>query len=202
MIYAGVRPERIRRLVNLEGFGLAATRPSQAPGRYVQWMDELKSLHRGDSALKPYADVAGVAQRLMKTNPRLPQDKADWLAGRWASPDPAGQWRIQGHAGHKVTSAHIYRLDEMLEVYKRITAPLLSVQADSLAQDRRSGVPAGSAAPSALPSTRSKRRSLVNQQAIERHEHPTQAALSPLRCAPSAARCRSGPAPEMRPWFF
>ena len=131
MIYAGVRPERIRRLVNLEGFGLAATRPSQAPGRYAQWMDELKSLHRGDSALKTYADQAGVAQRLMKTNPRLPPDKADWLAGRWARPDAAGHWQIQGHAGHKVTSAHIYRLDEMLEVYKRITAPLLSVQADS-----------------------------------------------------------------------
>jgi pimeloyl-ACP methyl ester carboxylesterase len=131
MIYAGVRPERIRRLVNLEGFGLAATRPSQAPGRYAQWMDELKSLHRGDSALKTYADQAGVAQRLMKTNPRLPRDKADWLAGRWARPDVAGQWQIQGHAGHKVTSAHIYRLDEMLEVYKRISAPLLSVQADS-----------------------------------------------------------------------
>jgi pimeloyl-ACP methyl ester carboxylesterase len=131
MIYAGVRPERIRRLVNLEGFGLAATRPSQAPGRYAQWMDELKSLHRGDSALKTYADQAGVAQRLMKTNPRLPSDKAEWLAGRWARPDAAGQWQIQGHAGHKVTSAHIYRLDEMLEVYKRITAPLLSVQADS-----------------------------------------------------------------------
>jgi pimeloyl-ACP methyl ester carboxylesterase len=131
MIYAGVRPERIRRLVNLEGFGLAATRPSQAPGRYAQWMDELKSLHRGDSALKTYADQAGVAQRLMKTNPRLPPDKAGWLAGRWARPDASGQWQIQGHAGHKVTSAHIYRLDEMLEVYKRITAPLLSVQADS-----------------------------------------------------------------------
>ena len=36
-IYAGVRPARVRRLVNLEGFGMPATRPSQAPGRYAQW---------------------------------------------------------------------------------------------------------------------------------------------------------------------
>ena len=28
MIYAGVRPERIRRLVNLEGFGMPETRPA------------------------------------------------------------------------------------------------------------------------------------------------------------------------------
>src|SRR6478735_2111214 len=32
MIYAGSRPGRIRKLVNLEGFGMAATRPEQAPG--------------------------------------------------------------------------------------------------------------------------------------------------------------------------
>ena len=31
MLYGGVRPERIRRLVNLEGFGMPAT-PAQAPG--------------------------------------------------------------------------------------------------------------------------------------------------------------------------
>ncbi len=131
MMYAGVRPERIRRLVNLEGFGLPASRPSQAPGRYAQWLDELKSLHRGDTALKSYNDTAGVAQRLMKTNPRLPADKAAWLATRWARPDAAGQWEILGHTAHKVTSAHIYKADEMLEIYKCISAPLLAVEASS-----------------------------------------------------------------------
>jgi pimeloyl-ACP methyl ester carboxylesterase len=31
MMYAGVRPERVRRLINLEGFGLPAARATQAP---------------------------------------------------------------------------------------------------------------------------------------------------------------------------
>ena len=31
--YAGVRPERVRCVVNLEGFGLARTSPAQAPAR-------------------------------------------------------------------------------------------------------------------------------------------------------------------------
>src|SRR4051794_30678679 len=31
MLYAGARPQRIRRLVNLEGFGMAASQPAQAP---------------------------------------------------------------------------------------------------------------------------------------------------------------------------
>jgi len=46
MLYAGSRPQRIRRLVNLEGFGMAATQPAQAPGRYAKWMDDLKAFHR------------------------------------------------------------------------------------------------------------------------------------------------------------
>ena len=51
MLYAGVRPGRIRRLVNLEGFGMPATRPEQAPVRYAKWMDELKKLHAGEMKL-------------------------------------------------------------------------------------------------------------------------------------------------------
>ena len=134
MIYAGVRPGRIRKLVNLEGFGLPASLPAQAPGRYVKWMDELKSLHCGDMRLKAYDDAAGVARRLMKTNPRLSMDKANWLASHWARPDAAGQWHILGEAGHKITSANIYRAEETVEIYKRISAPVLAVEAseDSL----------------------------------------------------------------------
>src|ERR1700712_1440243 len=42
MLYAGLRPERIRRLVNLEGFGMPKTSPEQAPKRFLQWLDALK----------------------------------------------------------------------------------------------------------------------------------------------------------------
>lgn len=94
MLYAGVRPERIRRLVNLEGFGMPATTPEMAAKRYATWMDELKKQHRGEMALKAYDTVGGVARRLMKTNPRLTQDKADWLARHWAR-KPA--WPVGNH---------------------------------------------------------------------------------------------------------
>ena len=129
MLYAGVRPSRIRKLVNLEGFGLPASRPSQAPGRYAQWMDELKSLQRGEMALKAYDDVGGVARRLMKTNPRLTPDKAHWLASHWARPDASGQWQILGNPAHKITSAQLYRVDEVQEIYQRISAPVLAIEA-------------------------------------------------------------------------
>lgn len=140
MMYAGVRPRRIRRLVNLEGFGMPATRPEQAPARYARWLDELQALHRGEKVLRSYPDLAAVTARLMQTNPRLPQDKADWLARQWseerAQADGGTRREILGDAAHRIISAQLFRVEEMLALYARITAPTLMVEAaeDSLAR--------------------------------------------------------------------
>ena len=129
MLYAGVRPERISRLINLEGFGMPATTPDKAPKRYAMWMDELKQLHRGELVLKTYDSAEGVARRLMKTNPRLGADKANWLAQHWGRPDAQGRWSIQGEPAHKVSNAQLYRVEEVLAIYRRLSMPVLMVEA-------------------------------------------------------------------------
>jgi pimeloyl-ACP methyl ester carboxylesterase len=135
MFYGGVRPERVRRLVNLEGFGMPATKPSHAPGRYASWMDELKKLHRGEMDLKAYDSADGVARRLMKTNPRLGQDKADWLARHWAAENADGQWAIQGDPAHKLTNAQLFRVEEVIALYQGLTMPVLAVEASDNSLD-------------------------------------------------------------------
>lgn len=129
MIYAGVQPEKIRKLVNLEGFGLPRTQAEQAPARYAEWLGQLRQLHRGEIQLKPYASIAAVAARLQKTNPRLPHDKAAWLAQHWARETSLGQWQILGDAAHKVINPQLYRADEAQAIHARIQAPVLSVVA-------------------------------------------------------------------------
>jgi len=130
-MYSGIRPERIQKLINLEGFGMPTTRPAQAPTRLAQWMDQLKAVQRGDMDLKPYPDLEAVAQRLIKTNPRLGTDKAHWLAQHWARANDQGEWRILGHAAHKVVNAQLFKVDETQAIYERITAPTLCVVASS-----------------------------------------------------------------------
>jgi pimeloyl-ACP methyl ester carboxylesterase len=130
-MYAGIRPERIMKLINLEGFGMPATRPAQAPSRLAKWMDELKALQRGEMDLRPYPSLEAVAQRLIKTNPRLGTDKAHWLAQHWARANEQGEWRILGHAAHKVVNAQLFKTDETQAIYERITAPTLCVVASS-----------------------------------------------------------------------
>ncbi|MBV8603109.1 MAG: alpha/beta hydrolase [Pelomonas sp.] len=124
MSYAGVRPERIRRLVNLEGFGLPDADAERAPARLAEWLDALKA----PAELRPYPELAGVAARLVKTNPRLPADKARWLAAHWAREDTPGRWIILGDPAHKRPNAVPYRAAEVLACWRRITAPLLWVE--------------------------------------------------------------------------
>jgi pimeloyl-ACP methyl ester carboxylesterase len=129
MSYAGVRAERIRRLVNLEGFGMPETKPAQAPTRYAQWLDQLKQFHKGEMAMRAYPAVSGVASRLMKTNPRLSQAKADWLAQHWSAKNAAGEFEILGDPAHKIVNANISRVEETLALYQRISMPLLAIEA-------------------------------------------------------------------------
>jgi pimeloyl-ACP methyl ester carboxylesterase len=126
MVYAGVRPQRVRRLVNLEGFGLPATQPQQAPQRLAQWLDELKS----PLSLRPYVSLEAVAERLLKNNPLLTADKAAWLAPHWAARGADGLWHILGHPAHKRVNPVLYRVDEVLEAWKRIQAPVLWVEGE------------------------------------------------------------------------
>lgn len=123
MSYAGVRPQRVRRLVNLEGFGLPDSDPASAPERLEKWLDELKAA----PTLRPYASLDEVAARLMKTNPRLGPDKAAWLAGHWARETSAG-FELRADPAHKRSNPVLYRRAEVLACWQRITAPTLWVE--------------------------------------------------------------------------
>ena len=126
MLYAGLRPQRVRRLVNLEGFGMPETRPQQAPKRYVQWLDELKQ----PAQLRRYDSVDAVADRLRKTNPLLRPERAAWLAPHWSRQNVDGQWEILGDPAHKRANPMLYQKAEVLECWKLIQAPLLWVEGD------------------------------------------------------------------------
>lgn len=125
-MYAGVRPHRIARLINLEGFGLPTTKPQQAPGRYAKWLDELQS----SPELRTYSALEGVVARLQKTNPRLSNERAAFLAAHWSRQNDEGQWEILGDPAHKNVNPILYHIDEVTACWQQITAPVLWVEAE------------------------------------------------------------------------
>ncbi len=125
LMYAGARPRRVRAVVNLEGFGLRPTQPEQAPGRYAQWIDQLKQ----GGALRDYASQDEVAARLRKNNPRLSVERAAFLAQHWSQPDGQGRYRVAGDPAHRIVNPTLYRIDEVLACWRSVECPVLWVRA-------------------------------------------------------------------------
>ncbi len=124
-LYSGIRPERIAKFVNLEGFGMPATRPEQAPKRYARWLEELREAPN----LRPYASYAELADRLQKNNPRLARERAEFLASHWGK-DAEDGVVLRSDPAHKLINATLYRLDEARACWERVSAPVLWVDAE------------------------------------------------------------------------
>ncbi|HEY1609882.1 MAG TPA: alpha/beta hydrolase [Paraburkholderia sp.] len=123
--YAGVRAERVRRVVNLEGFGLRGGTADDAPARVRAWLDEL----RDPPALRRYPTLDAVAARLMKNNPRLIASRARFLAEHWSKPDGDGGYMLLADPAHKIRNPLVYRLEEIVAIWSRVSAKVLHVEA-------------------------------------------------------------------------
>ncbi len=128
-LYAGAKPERIAKLVNLEGFGMRRTKAEEAPARYRTFMDQIAQ----PPELKPYADFAALAARLQKTNPRLSDERAAFLARHWGHEIDTPEGRrveLLADPAHKIVNATLYRIEEAIACWQAITAPVLCVSAN------------------------------------------------------------------------
>ena len=130
-IYAGVRPQRLAWLVNLEGFGLPATQPQDAPDRYVRWLDELRQPPREGR----YRSAAQLADLLRSKNPRLTAERAEFVAGAWTRPaptaaEPAGV-ELLFDPRHRLVNPVLYRREEAQACWARIEAPVLLAMGDT-----------------------------------------------------------------------
>ncbi len=158
--------------------------PSQAAKRFVQWLDDLKSTH----ALKPYPSAEAVAARLQKTNPLLRGDRAAWLARQWARPasasaDARRAWELLADPAHKRSTPVLYHVEEVLEIWKLISAPVLWVEGDQTDIGRWWGKPLHEGR---VPRAPEGRRPGREARALAGRPHaaprPAGAACDPPRC--------------------
>jgi pimeloyl-ACP methyl ester carboxylesterase len=124
-LYAGIRPQRVARLVDLEGFGMPPTRPEQAPKRYARWLEEL----RDPPGLRPYESFAALAERLQQGNKRLSREKAEFLARHWGEELKEQGVVLRGDPAHKIVNPVLYRYEEVRACWREVTAPVLWVDA-------------------------------------------------------------------------
>jgi pimeloyl-ACP methyl ester carboxylesterase len=121
-LYAGVRPARLRWLINLEGIGLSPTQPAQAPTRYAQWLDEQQQ----PPANSRYPAAQQLAELLIRRNPRLPAGRADFIARAWTRPVSEGAGvQLAFDPAHRQVNPVLYRREEAAACWERVTIPML-----------------------------------------------------------------------------
>jgi pimeloyl-ACP methyl ester carboxylesterase len=123
LMYAGLRPERVRRLVTLEGFGLPGAGPALAPSRYRDWLAHIRKPERATV----FPSFAVLADVLRKRNPRLAPDRADFVARAWAETLPDGRVRLRFDPAHRRVNPILYRREEAEACWSEICAPLAYV---------------------------------------------------------------------------
>ena len=124
-LYAGIRPERVRRVVNIEGFGLRARAADEAPVHYRHWLEQLRT----SPAARTYAGFAELAGQIRRHNTRLSAAQAEFLAQHWGAERADGQIALRADPRLSRPTSLFFRLDEMLACWRQVTAPILWIEA-------------------------------------------------------------------------
>ena len=122
-LYGGVRPQRVARIVNLEGLGLPRSSAAAAPERIRRWLDQLLE----PPGFSEYDSLAQFAAVLMRRNPRLEAARAAFIAASWAKLLPDGRYTVRADPAHKLVNPVLYRRDEAEACWRRCAAPVLLV---------------------------------------------------------------------------
>lgn len=122
-LYAGIRPDRIRRLINLEGVGLMPTTADQAPARYRQWLDEIAA----GSRFATYDTFEQFGEVLTRRNPRTPADRIAMIARSWGRQRDDGRIELRADPRHKRINPVLYQREQAEACWREVTAPALMV---------------------------------------------------------------------------
>jgi pimeloyl-ACP methyl ester carboxylesterase len=126
-IYAGLRPERVSRLISLDGFGLPDRNPSDAPAQLKRW---LGSWREPPPAHKAYTSVEAMAARLRQANPRLDEAKSLFLAAELSKRQEDGSLVWAFDPRHRAPFATLHRKAEWAAYLALVRAQALFVASD------------------------------------------------------------------------
>jgi pimeloyl-ACP methyl ester carboxylesterase len=135
-LYAGAFPERISKLILIEGVGPVGMEFTDAPIRMAHWIEEVRE--RGRNHFREYSSVEAGAAQLRQTNPRLKEEFAIELARDGMKQVSNGKWIWKFDPLHRTATPQPFYTAQALEFFRRITCPVLIVDGAESRQSRRS----------------------------------------------------------------
>jgi pimeloyl-ACP methyl ester carboxylesterase len=124
-LYSGTFPQKVQKLVLIEGIGAAGMNFSDAPLRMEKWISELHD--RGRNHFREYNSVEAGARQLQQTNPRLNSQTALHLARSGMKQNAKGKSIWKFDPLHRTTSPQPFYSAQAIEFLRRIECPVLVV---------------------------------------------------------------------------
>lgn len=124
--YAGLRPERVSQLVMMDFLGLAVPGDTDGSKQLNQWLTAVEATPE----MRAYKDHEALARRLLSVNHRLTANRAEFLSRSVSYVRPDGLVAMACDPWHKIPSPTLYRVEDSMASWQRITAPVLMLTAD------------------------------------------------------------------------
>ena len=125
-LYAGLRPKRVRCVVNLEGFGMERIGPEQAPAQLRKWLDQVKV----PPGTKDYQSFEQLASVIGSRYPRMSDAQSDFVARYWGETRADGRVHLLGDPRHRWVNPFVYRREEAEFIWRGLEAPMLLLLGD------------------------------------------------------------------------
>lgn len=132
--YAGTFPEKIARLVAIEGWGPPMVEHQPAYARMRNWIDHMHEMERRKP--RHYENVEDATKRMMEANPHLtaPMARHLTLYGTRRNDDGTLSWKFDNYV--RLRSPFEFNIEDAKEIWSRITSPVLLIKgAESWALD-------------------------------------------------------------------
>lgn len=119
--YAGVKPDRVAQLVMLDFLGLKPAIDDVSPALIGRWVDNIA---KGPSPII-FSSFDSYATRLTELDPRLSEERAAVLARTTGRMRHDGMVEMMCDPWHRIPSPAVYRVEDSMASWQRITAPVL-----------------------------------------------------------------------------
>jgi len=124
--YAGLRPDHVAQLVMMDFIGLAIPKDTDGSQQLSQWLTALETTPE----MRGYKNHDALARRLLSVNQRLKPARAAFLSRSVSCVRPDGLVAMACDPWHKIPSPMLYRIEDAMASWRRITAPVLMMMAD------------------------------------------------------------------------
>jgi pimeloyl-ACP methyl ester carboxylesterase len=132
--YTGVFPEKVSRIVAVEGWGPPAIPQVEAHIRMRDWIRHMHEMERRNP--RRYDGIEDATKRMMEANPHLTPEMARHLTlhGTRTNDDGTLSWKFDNYV--RIHSPYGFNMDDAKKIWSQITCPVLLIKgAESWAAD-------------------------------------------------------------------